>query len=276
MWTCLGTRRSFVHQQKYFVTYNSIHSFRSYRDGLIPHAAAGEEKDPSNKASLDSDLFEYIVHHIREDDVLKELRETTLRQFPKAAKMAVGPEQGSFLRWLVKVLRVQNAIEIGVFTGYSSICIGTALKESNGRLMALDRDAEAMDVAQGFWERLDLVPGVIDARCAPAMESLVDIRKEYGDESFDFAFVDADKRGYRDYYEELLHLIRPGGVIAIDNVLWYGKVADPSVNDKTTEALRELNAFLRDDARVDMTLVPVGDGLTLCTKLAIENFHDHE
>eukprot|EP00889_Picochlorum_renovo_P004480 jgi/Picre1/31510/NNA_006862.t1 len=211
----------------------------------IPHAAAGEEKDPSNKASLDSDLFEYIVHHIREDDVLKELRETTLRQFPKAAKMAVGPEQGSFLRY--------------------------SLKESNGRLMALDRDAEAMDVAQGFWERLDLVPGVIDARCAPAMESLVDIRKEYGDESFDFAFVDADKRGYRDYYEELLHLIRPGGVIAIDNVLWYGKVADPSVNDKTTEALRELNAFLRDDARVDMTLVPVGDGLTLCTKLQVNS-----
>jgi len=225
------------------------------------------EKDPSNKASLDTDLFEYIVDHTREDNVLKEVRETTLRLFPKAAKMAVGPEQGSFLRWLVKVLKVQNAIEIGVFTGYSSICMGMVLKESNGRLVALDRDAEAMDVARGFWERLDLVPGVIDARCAPAMESLMDIKKEYGDESFDFAFVDANKRGYRDYYEELLHLVRPGGVIAIDNVLWYGKVADPSVDDKTTQALRELNDFLRDDARVDMTLVPVGDGLTLCTKL---------
>lgn len=238
---------------------------RVYRDRSVPVTHA--EKDPSNKASLDTDLFEYIVDHTREDNVLKEVRQATLRLFPKAAKMAVGPEQGSFLRWLVKVLKVQNAIEIGVFTGYSSICMGMVLKESNGRLVALDRDAEAMDIARDFWERLDLVPGVIDARCAPAMESLMDIKKEYGDESFDFAFVDANKRGYRDYYEQLLHLVRPGGVIAIDNVLWYGKVADPSVDDKTTQALRELNDFLRDDARVDMTLVPVGDGLTLCTKL---------
>lgn len=252
--------------RQYHILYtNNTSRSRVYRDRSVTVTQA--EKDPSNKASLDTDLFEYIVDHTREDNVLKEVRETTLRLFPKAAKMAVGPEQGSFLRWLVKVLKVQNAIEIGVFTGYSSICMGMVLKESNGRLVALDRDAEAMDVARGFWEQLDLVPGVIDARCAPAMESLMDIKKEYGDESFDFAFVDANKRGYRDYYEELLHLVRPGGVIAIDNVLWYGKVADPSVDDKTTQALRELNDFLRDDARVDMTLVPVGDGLTLCTKL---------
>ena len=255
---------SSLRQYHILYTTNTSRS-RVYRDRSVTVTQA--EKDPSNKASLDTDLFEYIVDHTREDNVLKEVRETTLRLFPKAAKMAVGPEQGSFLRWLVKVLKVQNAIEIGVFTGYSSICMGMVLKESNGRLVALDRDAEAMDVARGFWEQLDLVPGVIDARCAPAMESLMDIKKEYGDESFDFAFVDANKRGYRDYYEELLHLVRPGGVIAIDNVLWYGKVADPSVDDKTTQALRELNDFLRDDARVDMTLVPVGDGLTLCTKL---------
>ena len=255
---------SSLRQYHILYTTNTSRS-RVYRERSVTVTQA--EKDPSNKASLDTDLFEYIVDHTREDNVLKEVRETTLRLFPKAAKMAVGPEQGSFLRWLVKVLKVQNAIEIGVFTGYSSICMGMVLKESNGRLVALDRDAEAMDVARGFWERLDLVPGVIDARCAPAMESLMDIKKEYGDESFDFAFVDANKRGYRDYYEELLHLVRPGGVIAIDNVLWYGKVADPSVDDKTTQALRELNDFLRDDARVDMTLVPVGDGLTLCTKL---------
>lgn len=255
---------SSLRQYHILYTTNTSRS-RVYRDRSVTVPQA--EKDPSNKASLDTDLFEYIVDHTREDNVLKEVRETTLRLFPKAAKMAVGPEQGSFLRWLVKVLKVQNAIEIGVFTGYSSICMGMVLKESNGRLVALDRDAEAMDVARDFWERLDLVPGVIDARCAPAMESLMDIKKEYGDESFDFAFVDANKRGYRDYYEQLLHLVRPGGVIAIDNVLWYGKVADPSVDDKTTQALRELNDFLRDDARVDMTLVPVGDGLTLCTKL---------
>lgn len=255
---------SSLRQYHMLYTTNTSRS-RVYRDRSVTITQA--EKDPSNKASLDTDLFEYIVDHTREDNVLKEVRETTLRLFPKAAKMAVGPEQGSFLRWLVKVLKVQNAIEIGVFTGYSSICMGMVLKESNGRLVALDRDAEAMDVARGFWERLDLVPGVIDARCAPAIESLMDIKKEYGDESFDFAFVDANKRGYRDYYEELLHLVRPGGVIAIDNVLWYGKVADPSVDDKTTQALRELNDFLCDDARVDMTLVPVGDGLTLCTKL---------
>lgn len=217
-----------------------------------------------NKRGVDRALFEYIIDHSREDDVLKELREVTAQRFPKAAKMAVGPEQGAFLGWLVDLMKVRTAIEIGVFTGYSSICIAKAMVPGS-TLFALDRDPVAMETAKEFWEQSG-VSGIIDARCGNAHESLEELSNIYGTNSFDFAFVDANKRGYRDYYESLLPMMRVGGVIAIDNVLWYGKVADITVTDKTTESLRELNRYIREDERVTMTLVPIGDGIMLCTK----------
>lgn len=237
----------------------------SKSDGTIIQSS--EHSHPLNKRHVDGALFEYIIDHIREDEVLQELRRTTAARFPKAAKMAVGPEQGAFLGWLVDVMRARVAIEIGVFTGYSSICIARALSRdhSDAVLFALDRDPVAMETAREFWERAG-VSDVIDARCGNAMESLNDIAKSYGENAFDFAFVDANKRGYQHYYDTLLPLMRPGGVIAIDNVLWYGKVADIDVSDATTESLRALNRYIRDDTRVTMTMLPIGDGLLLCTK----------
>ncbi len=214
----------------------------------------------NNKRGMDSALFEYIIDHSREDPILKELRRVTAERFPKAAKMAVGPEQGAFLGWLVDLMKVRTAIEIGVFTGYSSICIAKAMVPGS-TLFALDRDPVALETAREFWEYSGVSDG-IDARCGNAIESLRDIDQR----CVDFAFVDANKRGYRDYYEALLPMMRVGGVIAIDNVLWYGRVADPGVTDRTTESLRELNRYIREDDRVSMTLVPIGDGIMLCTK----------
>lgn len=217
-----------------------------------------------NKRRVDNALFEYIIDHSREDDVLKELRQVTAERFPRAAKMAVGPEQGAFLGWLVDLMGVRRAIEIGVFTGYSSICIAKSMGPES-TLFALDRDPVAMDTAREFWQRSDLVHR-IDGRCGNGMELLEDISTTYGENWCDFAFVDANKKGYRDYYEMLLPMMRVGGVIAIDNVLWYGKVADGESTDATTESLRALNRYIREDERVTMTLVPIGDGILLCTK----------
>jgi predicted O-methyltransferase YrrM len=229
-----------------------------------PGDTPGEQ--PVKNFGMSEELFEYIVDHIREPETLKELRQTTKKRFPRAPTMAVGPDQGAFLGWLVETLQVKNAIEVGVFTGYSSICIGRSLQKNGGNLLALDKDPKAMDVAREYWERLGLVQdGTIKAMCGDAMESLEAVRERDGADSFDFAFVDANKRGYKAYYEILLELVRPGGVIALDNVLWYGKVSDGSVNDETTKSIRELNEFIRQDERVSMSLVPVGDGITLCT-----------
>lgn len=264
-----GNYRVLIHQKRLDVRYTY---YRSSNDGCSCRSNSGQQsqtEEPLNKRDFDSDVFRYIVDHIREDDVLKELRKTTAERFPRAAKMAVGPDQGAFLGWLVEALGVTKAIEVGVFTGYSSICIASSIKKNDptgGILLALDRDAVAMETAKEFWAHLDLSPGIIEPIvCHQAMDALSEVQQQYGNGTFDFAFIDANKRGYREYYEMMIQLVRPGGVIVIDNVLWYGKVADPLIqNDATTESLRELNAFIRDDPRVSMTLVPIGDGLTLC------------
>ena len=265
----LGHCRIIICQKKIDVRYTHCRS-RNY--GCLCRSSSGQQsqtEEPLNKRDFDSDVFRYIIDHVREDDVLKELRKTTAERFPRAAKMAVGPDQGAFLGWLVEALGVTKAIEVGVFTGYSSICIASSIKKNDptgGVLLALDRDAVAMETAKEFWVQLDLSPGIIEPIvCHQAMDALYEVQHQYGNGTFDFAFIDANKRGYKEYYEMMIQLVRPGGVIVIDNVLWYGKVADPSIqNDATTQSLRELNAFIRDDPRVSMTLVPIGDGLTLC------------
>ncbi|KAG7674542.1 putative Tapetum-specific methyltransferase 1 [Nannochloris sp. 'desiccata'] len=228
-------------------------------DDPIANAAA-------NKQKVQDNLYNYILAHTREPPILEKLRNDTAQRFPQAARMAVSPEQGAFLSWLVGALGVHRIIELGVFTGYSSVAMALALPP-DGHLLACDRDPAAMTMAQEYWKEAD-VENKIEARIGPALDTLnalVDAGDQF--DRYDFAFVDADKRKYREYYELLLKLVRPGGTIAIDNVLWYGKVGDPEVQDKATRALRELNGFLVNDPRVDVSLVPIGDGVTLCRRL---------
>jgi predicted O-methyltransferase YrrM len=204
--------------------------------------------------------------------------------------MQTAPEQGQFMAMLVKLLGVRRYLEIGVYTGYSLIATTMALPD-DGKGVALDRDERTMAVAEQYAERAGLLER-IDFRQGPAMESLEDVCKDYGLDSFDLAFIgtkgnshrkhaagmppcrclalfnaDADKRQYKQYFEKVLQLMRPGGLILIDNVLWYGKVADEAVTDKATEALRALNDDLLTDSRIDFSMIPVGDGIALCRKI---------
>lgn len=241
--------------------------------GPVPRAAGADPAAPGdggppaapNKQGVDDRLYSYILDHTREPAILKKIRTDTAARFPQAAHMAVSPEQGAFLSWLVGALGVRRAIELGVFTGYSSVAMALALP-ADGRLVACDRDPAAMALAAQFWREAG-VEGKVEGRVGPAIDTLQAMVAAGEEGTYDFAFVDADKRRYAEYYEMLLRLIRPGGVIAIDNVLWYGKVADPGVTDKATAALRELNAALAADPRVDVSLVPIGDGVTLCRRL---------
>jgi len=206
-------------------------------------------------------LDNYIVQNwLREPDVLRRLREETA-QMPNAG-MQISPDQGQFMSLLVKLIGARRYLEIGVFTGYSSLAVALALPE-DGQVVACDVSEEYTSMARRYWQEAG-VAGKIDLRIAPASQTL----KVLADEgtSFDFAFIDADKSGYRDYYERALTLLRPGGLIAIDNVLWAGRIVDMKKTDPDTLALRDLNAALTADERIDLALVPIGDGLTLARK----------
>ena len=180
------------------------------------------------------------------------------------AGMLVSAEQGQFMQLLVKALGIRRAIEIGVYTGYSSLCVALAMPD-DGRIIACDVSEEWTSVARRFWEQAG-VAHKIELRLAPAQETLDILLANDLANSFDFAFIDADKTSYKDYYERALELIRPGGLVAIDNTLWNGAVADESNQTDDTRAIRELNTFVHADERVDMCLLPVGDGLTLALK----------
>jgi predicted O-methyltransferase YrrM len=212
---------------------------------------------------LDARLYDYLVAvSVREPRVLAELREETSRM-PRAG-MQISPEQGQFMLLLAELLGVRRALEIGVFTGYSSICVAMALPP-DGELVACDVSEEYTDVARRYWQRAG-VDRRISLELGPALATL-DRRLQSGEaESFDFAFIDADKENYGNYYERCLALLRRGGLLAIDNVLWEGKVADPAVQDASTRAIRALDERLRLDERVSISLVPIGDGLFLARK----------
>lgn len=209
-------------------------------------------------------LYEYLLAvSLREDPVLARLREETAAM--AQANMQISPEQGQFMALLVKMLDARRCIEIGTFTGYSALCVAAAMP-GEGRLVACDVSVEWTDIAQRYWQEAG-VAQKIDLRIGPAKQTLAKLADtETG--QYDFAFIDADKGGYREYYECCLGLLRPGGVIAIDNVLWSGAVADPERNDEDTRSLRALNEFLHGDDRIDLSLVPIGDGLTLARKRA--------
>ncbi|PNH08045.1 O-methyltransferase mdmC [Tetrabaena socialis] len=180
----------------------------------------------------------------------------------RAAALQITPEQGALLGLLVQLMGARRVVEVGVFTGYSSCAMAMALP-ADGRLVALDRDERHMEMARRFWQ-LAGVAEQVECMIGPASASLERLLERDGPGSYDMAFIDADKRSYDGYYEQLLELVRPGGLIAIDNTLFYGRVVQPQAGDKAAEALRDLNTKLLHDPRVSVSLVPIGDGMTLC------------
>jgi predicted O-methyltransferase YrrM len=217
----------------------------------------------SNRSlNLDDTLYGYLLgHSLREHPAQTALREAT-RTHPRAG-MQISPEQGQFMALLVKLIGARRTLEIGVFTGYSALSVALALPD-DGRILACDISDEFTRIGRPYWERAG-VAHKIDLRLAPALETL-DAQLAAGEAGqYDFAFIDADKTGYAAYYERCLRLLRPGGLIAIDNVLWSGAVARRA-RDDDTRALQALNDQLHRDERVDLAMLPIGDGLTLARK----------
>jgi O-methyltransferase len=212
---------------------------------------------------LSDGLYQYLLDvSLRESDVQRRLREETAGM--EHANMQIGPDQGQLMGLLVELTGARHVLEIGTFTGYSALAMALALP-ADGRLVACDLSEEWTSVGRRYWKEAG-VADRIDLRLGPAADTLRALLAEGGAGSFDFAFIDADKGGYETYYELTLELLGPGGLAAIDNTLWEGKVADPSVHDADTEAIRAFNLKLRDDERVTLSLVPIGDGLTLARK----------
>ncbi len=199
---------------------------------------------------------------LREPGLLKRLREETAL-LPNSM-MQIMPEQGQFMALLVRLLRAQRTLEVGVFTGYSSLSVALALPD-DGQIVACDVSEEFTSVARRYW-REAAIEHKIDLRLGPAVATLDSLLAQGAAGSFDFAFIDADKVNYDRYYERSLRLVRPGGLIAIDNVLWHGKILDPSIQDDDTQAIRALNQKLHRDERVWLSVIPIGDGLTLACK----------
>jgi predicted O-methyltransferase YrrM len=214
---------------------------------------------PPKSSWLPEDLHAYVVAHGRPpDELLIDLAEETERRLPDRARMQIAPEQGTFLEWLARLLDARHVVEVGTFTGYSSICLARGLAPG-GVLHCFDISEEWTDVARAYWERAGL-DDRIELHLGPAAETLA---AHPAEPPVDLAFVDADKEGYPTYLELLAERVRPGGVIAVDNTLWGGSVADPAVDDPTTELIRRFNDGVVADDRFDVALLPLGDGLTL-------------
>ena len=208
-------------------------------------------------------LYDYLLaHSLREPGVLARLRETT--QAMPQASMQISPEQGQFMALLVRLMGARRCLEVGTFTGYSSTAVALALP-ADGRVLCLDVSEEFTRHAREAWREAG-VEDKIELRLAPARETLAKLIDDGEAGRFDFAFIDADKANYPHYYEAALELLRPGGLIAVDNTLWSGRVADPADTSEDTGAIRAFNDRVHDDARVDVSLVPIGDGLTLARK----------
>ena len=210
---------------------------------------------------LDRKLYGYLLAHRTPDDaVLEELRAETARLGDRG-QMQIAPEQGTFLRMLVAAIGARRAVEVGTFTGYSAICIARGLA-LGGRLLCCDVSPEWTAVARRYWDKAG-VADRIDLRLAPAVDTLRALSVE---PVVDFAFIDADKTSYPVYYEEILRRLRPGGLIAVDNVLWSGDVVRPQKRDADTRAIRRFNDLVAADGRVDSVMTPIADGITLVRK----------
>ena len=217
----------------------------------------------SQHLELSWELWDYIRgSSLREPDVLRRLREETA-PLP-LARMQISPEQGQFMGLLMRLMEARMTIEVGVFTGYSAISVAMALPD-DGKIIACDVSEEWTSIARRYWREAGVAPK-IDLRLRPALETLDALLAEGRAGAFDFAFIDADKINYSNYYERCLKLIRPGGLIAIDNVLWHGDVINPAKQDEDTQEIRAFNERLSRDDRVWVSMLPISDGLTLAMK----------
>ena len=212
---------------------------------------------------LNDALYEYLLSvSLREPDVLCQLREETAKM--PQHNMQISPEQGQFMALLVELTGARKCLEVGTFTGYSTLSVALALPE-DGQIVACDISEEFTSRAKPYWQKAG-VAGKIDLRLGPALETLDALIADGESGAFDFAFIDADKVNYQGYFQRALDLIRRGGLILVDNVLWSGAVVDPARDDEDTEAIRAFNQARAGDPRISLSLVPIGDGLTLARK----------
>lgn len=213
--------------------------------------------------NLDDALYGYLLEvSLRETPLLKRLREETAAL--PVARWQIAPEQGQFMALLVKLTGARRLLEIGTFTGYSALCMAEAMP-ADGQLICCDIDAQYSEVARRYWRQAGVAER-IELRLAPALETLTALERAGQSESFDLIFVDADKANYLAYLEHALMLLRPGGLLLFDNTLWSGRVLEANPDSADTRAIQVLNRRLKNDQRLDLSLLPLGDGLTLCRK----------
>ncbi|EJK99628.1 class I SAM-dependent methyltransferase [Pseudomonas chlororaphis] len=213
--------------------------------------------------SLDDALYHYLLDvSLRETPLLRRLRDET--QALPMARWQVAPEQGQFLALLIKLIGARRVLEVGTFTGYSALSMAAALPE-DGQLICCDIPGDYNATARRYWQEAGIA-GRIELRLAPALETLARIEQEEGEGGFDLVFIDADKANYPAYLESALRLLRVGGLAVFDNTLWSGRVLEENPQSEDTRAIQALNRALKDDPRVDLSLLPLGDGLTLCRK----------
>jgi O-methyltransferase len=225
----------------------------------------------ANQDALSQGLLSYIRDvSLRDDDILRDLRDLTA-ELPGGRTMQVMAEEGQLLNLLVGLTGARTVLELGTFTGYSSLCMARALS-ADGLLITCDITDKWPMIAADYWQRAG-VSDLIDVRIGDASQTLAQILSERGQGSIDFAFIDADKKNYPAYYDAVLQLVRPGGLIVLDNTLFFGRVIDPAHQDPDTTAIRALNALLRDDDRVDISLLAFADGVTLVRKKPVPGQH---
>jgi predicted O-methyltransferase YrrM len=213
---------------------------------------------------LSDPLYQYLLaNSVREPEILAKLRAETAEH--PLVNMQISPEQGQLMGLLVQLIGAKKCLEVGVFTGYSSLVVALNLPD-NGRIIACDVSDEFTSIARRYWQEAG-VSNKIDLHVAPALETLDRLISNGESGTFDFAFIDADKNNYGAYYDRCFQLVRQGGLILVDNVLWYGRVADPAMdNDKRTQAIKQINQQIYHDDRVQISLIPIGDGLTIARK----------
>ena len=216
----------------------------------------------SKNISFTPELEKYLNKNSIENSVLKELRKFSFIELGDIANMQVSPEQASFLHMLIKIGNYSQVLEVGTFMGYSALAMALALND-NGKIITVDSDIKTTKHAAKFWKQANVLDKITLIN-EDGLKSLQKFKEEKF--IFDFIFIDADKSGYRNYLELSLNLISDNGLIVFDNVLWKGKVVDPFINDKKTNDIREFNDFIKNDKRVDTTMISIGDGMTLCQK----------